>query len=58
MNVYIDVVGNKNDQVISAILAESKKLQSLAIQTEQQILDLIGLMNKNLKIRNWESSYQ
>ena len=44
LNICINATGSESDKNISAILADGKKMQALAIEKEKEILDLIGLM--------------
>ncbi len=43
LNVCINASGSENEKHIAGILAEGKKIRSMAIEKEKEILDLIGL---------------
>jgi glutamate formiminotransferase/formiminotetrahydrofolate cyclodeaminase len=45
LNVCINATGLESDEHISAILADGKKIQALAVEKEKEILDIVGLTN-------------
>jgi glutamate formiminotransferase/formiminotetrahydrofolate cyclodeaminase len=47
LNVCINAAGSESDKHIAAILSDGKKIRTMAIKKEMEILDLIGLTANN-----------
>jgi glutamate formiminotransferase / formiminotetrahydrofolate cyclodeaminase len=43
LNVCINAIGSENDQYISTLLLEGKKMQTSAMEKEKEILEIVGL---------------
>jgi glutamate formiminotransferase / formiminotetrahydrofolate cyclodeaminase len=43
LNVCINAIGSENDQYISSLLLEGKKMQASAMEKEKEILEIVGL---------------